>query len=137
MRKLLLCSSLLISLILVLQPSKSFSGGLNLEEAYTIYFLSESYVDQNNTPVEKWTLSDARPNPAKDHTWIHYTFPEDVQNAQITIRNLVGTTVHTENLIPGSDRFRLNTSDLANGIYIFSLIVDNQLVKSKRLVVAK
>jgi hypothetical protein len=137
MRKLLLYSILLFSLILVFQPNKGFSVGYNLEETYTTYLGSENYVDQNNTPVEKWKLSDARPNPAKDHTWIPFTLPDDVQNAQITIRNLVGTAVHTENLIPGSDRFRLNTSDLANGIYIYSLILDNQLVKSKRLVVAK
>jgi hypothetical protein len=137
MKTLILFFCLFFSLILVFQPNQGFPGGLNLEETLTTYFTSETYVDQNNTPVEKWKLSDARPNPAKDHTWIHYTLPDDAQNAQITIRNLVGTTVHTENLIPGNDRFRLNTSDLTNGIYIYSLILDNQLVKSKRLVVAK
>ncbi len=84
----------------------------------------------------EWRLNDARPNPARDHTWIDYHLPVGVQNAQIVVRNLLGNIVRTENLSMESERVRINTSSLSKGIYIYSLLIDNQVVKSKRLVVA-
>lgn len=84
----------------------------------------------------KWRLNEARPNPARDHTLIDYNLPAGVHNAQIVVRNLLGNLVHTENLSLGSGRARINTSGLSKGIYIYSLVIDNQVVQSKRLVVA-
>jgi hypothetical protein len=93
--------------------------------------------EANSSIIRNWSLSDARPNPAKDHTLIHFTLPEDFLSAQITIRNLVGTIVLNEQIAEGSDRISLNTQDLTNGIYIYSLVINNQTVKSKRLIIAK
>lgn len=81
-------------------------------------------------------LAEPQPNPARGHTWINYSVPAGSSNAQIVIRNLLGKSVHTENVSFGSDRVRINTQNLNNGIYIYSLIVDNRLLESKRLVVA-
>lgn len=93
--------------------------------------------EANNEIIRNWSLSDARPNPAKDNTMIHFTLPENYLSAQITIRNLVGTVVLSEQIAEGSDRISLNTQDLTNGIYIYSLVINNQTVKSKRLIIAK
>ena len=80
-------------------------------------------------------LSDPQPNPARGFTWINYSVPAGSSNAQIVVRNLLGKSVHTENINFGSNRVRINTQNLNNGIYIYSLIIDNQVVESKRLVV--
>jgi hypothetical protein len=85
--------------------------------------------------LTRWTLSDPQPNPARGHTWINYSLPAGSSNAQIVVRNLLGKSVHTENISFGSNRVRINTQNLNNGIYIYSLIIDNQVVESKRLVV--
>ncbi|MBW6478256.1 MAG: T9SS type A sorting domain-containing protein [Bacteroidales bacterium] len=85
--------------------------------------------------LARWSLSDPQPNPARGHTWINYSLPAGSSNAQIVIRNLLGKSVHTENISIGSDRVRINTQSLNNGIYIYSLIIDNQIVESKRLIV--
>jgi hypothetical protein len=84
---------------------------------------------------KSFLLSDPRPNPARGHTWIDYSVPAGTSNAQIVIRNLLGKSVLTENINFGSTRLRINTQNLNNGIYIYSLIIDNQIVESKRLVV--
>lgn len=108
-------------------------------ETVTITIIFDIDVASDITGFEtpgKWRLNDARPNPARDHTWIDYDLPVGVQNAQIVVRNLLGNLVHTENLSMGNERARINTSGLSNGIYIYSLVIDNQVVQSKRLVVA-
>jgi hypothetical protein len=84
---------------------------------------------------KRFHLSDPQPNPARGYTWIEYTVPPISSNSQIVIRNLLGKQVYTENLSYGDNRIRINTQQLNNGIYIYSLIVDNQVVESKRLVV--
>lgn len=80
-------------------------------------------------------LSDPQPNPARGFTWINYSVPAGTSNAQIVVRNLLGKSILTENINFGSNRVRINTQGLNNGIYIYSLIIDNQIVESKRLVV--
>ncbi|TVQ07195.1 MAG: T9SS C-terminal target domain-containing protein [Bacteroidetes bacterium] len=103
----------------------------------TVVFNIETPTSTGNILASStWKLKDARPNPARDHTWINYDLPFGVQNAQIVVRNLLGNLVHTESLSLGNERVRINTAGMSNGIYIYSLIIDNQVVQSKRLVVA-
>ena len=85
--------------------------------------------------ITRWSLSDPQPNPARGHTWINYSLPAGSSNAQIVVRNLLGKSVLTENIDFGSNRVRINTQNMNNGIYIYSLMIDNQVVESKRLVV--
>jgi len=97
-----------------------------------------SYLANNvsNPPESMVQLLDARPNPANAYTWIHYYLANTNQNAQLIIRNLVGTVVHSEILDSTADRVKINTSNFANGIYIYSLIIDQRPVSSKRLIIA-
>ncbi|GEM_PF-1164847 len=81
-------------------------------------------------------LADPQPNPARGFTWINYAVPAHKGNAQIVLRNLLGKQVHSENLDINGNRIRINTHNLTNGIYIYSLIIDSQVIESKRLVVA-
>ena len=52
------------------------------------------------------------------------------------IYNLQGIPVKKINITEkGKSEVQINTSDLKAGIYMYSLIVDNQLINSKRMVV--
>jgi len=115
----------------------SFTNYQTEQQGNTIQPPVTTPAEVNDLIIRNWSLSDARPNPAKDHTWIHFSLPENFLSAQITIRNLVGAVVLNEQIAAGSDRIRLNTQDLTNGIYIYSLVINNQTVKSKRLIIAK
>ncbi|MFN3554921.1 MAG: T9SS type A sorting domain-containing protein [Bacteroidales bacterium] len=100
---------------------------ITIDDATQVYF---------PPAITRWELRDARPNPARDHTVVGFAIPSGSRSAQLVVRNLVGNIVFTQNLEPNSTRTRINTQNLANGIYIYSLVIDNQVVSSKRLVVS-
>jgi hypothetical protein len=99
---------------------------------------SEESYPSTDTPFDDETirLEEASPNPARGSTWISYFIPQGTVNAKIVVRNLLGSVVKTEPIDVNANGVRLSTGDLNNGIYIFSLIINNQAIKSKRLVVA-
>ncbi len=82
------------------------------------------------------SLFDAYPNPARDHTWLNYALPGNTQNAEVVVRNLLGNVVLTQSLEGQKDRVKIDTGHLRNGIYIYSLVINNQVADSKRLVIA-
>jgi hypothetical protein len=101
---------------------------------------SEINNQTTNTPINElsWIaiLADARPNPARGSTWIGYTLPEKSQNVKLVVRNLLGSVVYDEIIDIDNHGFRLDVSNFNNGIYIYTLMISNNPVKSKRLVVA-
>lgn len=84
----------------------------------------------------QFSLFLASPNPAKGYTLIPYSIPNEILTAQIVLRNLLGSIVKTETIHSGTEKVRIDTSSLNNGIYIYSLVINNQPVESKRLVVS-
>jgi len=100
------------------------------------FVITEDATSVFQPDINKWSLSDAQPNPARGHTWINYSVPTHSSNARIVIRNLLGKEVYSQNLEINSNRVRIDTQRFTNGIYIYSLMIDNQIVESKRLVVA-
>lgn len=82
-------------------------------------------------------LGNASPNPAAGFTQISYELPRNAMQASLVVRNLVGNVVHTQHIDPANNRVQLDTSNFPNGIYIYSLTIDNQVIQTKRLVVAR
>lgn len=82
-------------------------------------------------------LSDLRPNPAREFTRVTVALPGRTTNARLMVRNLVGNLVLSHQLNNDEITVTLDTSELSNGIYIISLVANNQTLDSKRLVVAR
>lgn len=82
-------------------------------------------------------ISDPRPNPARDYTLFDYQLPPDTRNAKIIVRNLTGSVVREVSLDPAGSRMRLETSDMGNGIFLYSFVVNEQVILTKKLVVSK
>lgn len=90
-----------------------------------------------NSLISTLQLYDAVPNPAKAETSVSYYLPE-TSNATLSIYDLNGRLVKTLS-VPGNEGINtvsVNTSELANGDYLMSLL-SNKGIKSKRLVVLK
>lgn len=94
---------------------------------------SDTTLVGSETPVR---LKDAAPNPARGFTNISYSLPSDARSARIVVKNLLGNVVSNENISTDSQSLRLDTGNFSNGIYIYSLMINNQSVMSKRLVVS-
>lgn len=78
------------------------------------------------------------PNPYKGNTIIGFYLPDDSEDARIEIYNVDGKLLKTLPLLQsGEGKVQLNTDQFPEGIYVYSLVVNNKLVESKRMIVTK
>lgn len=93
---------------------------------------------ESNSSIDKpiAVLSQNTPNPSHGTTTIPVEISQYATSASIQIYNLQGIQVKKINVTEkGKSEVQINTSDLKAGIYMYSLIVDNQLINSRRMVV--
>lgn len=77
------------------------------------------------------------PNPAKGYTTINSFVPENIKKACIQFYNMMGSLVLRIPITSiGQNSIDVNTTELTNGVYMYSLIVDDCLIDTKRMVVA-
>lgn len=99
------------------------------------------YFEVNTVSVEDYSdariFSNAYPNPAKNMVSFDYNMPYSAQTASVAIYNMMGQEVIRQELNLGDSRVNINVSDLTDGVYFYSLIVNNQAVKTNKLVVSK
>lgn len=104
-------------------------------------------VNQDNT-VKEITLEYSKediavlfqnkPNPTSGMTTFGYYLPNSAQQARILFYSVDGSLIHQENLeAKGYNEIRLNTDLLSNGMFYYSLEVDNQKIDQKSFVVSK
>ena len=107
-----------------------------------LLFFSFSYAQEKDNSVIKknnatTTLTSvaASPNPLTIRTRITFKSSKN-QLVEFSVKNLVGKTVYGEriNAKNGMNSFIFNRNDLNNGMYIYSLQSDSEIV-SKRLVI--
>ena len=89
-------------------------------------------VEETNIP--QYFLSNVYPNPADAFAGISYSFPKSSQG-KIILRNLLGTTVQTQQLFSVAGRMTLNTANLSSGIYFCSLMVDGKITQTQKLII--
>ena len=80
-------------------------------------------------------FSNAYPVPASDVVNFDYRFNSNVSSAMVAVYNMMGQEVLRSNISSMSGKFSLNVSDLADGVYFYSLIVNGKTEKSNKLVV--
>lgn len=81
------------------------------------------------------SLSTNQPNPFSKTTSISYVVPTTAEQAQLRITQLNGQIVKQYSLSTGAGQIDLNSQQLGKGTYIYSLIVNHQLVASQQMVV--
>ena len=83
--------------------------------------------------VQNASLTSAYPNPAGANASFSYSVLSG--SAAVVVRNVLGSTVLSESLSSGSGKFTINTANLADGIYFYSLVVDGKISQTKKLIV--
>ena len=81
-------------------------------------------------------FSNAYPVPASYVVNFDYNFASSV-NAEIAIYNMMGQEVLRNDINGVSGKASINVSDLADGVYFYSLIVNGKTEKSSKLVIIK
>lgn len=82
-------------------------------------------------------LSQCAPNPFKEKTVIAYTVPSESSSATIYIYNLNGQQLKKYALSKGSGNIVINGDELIPGVYLYSLIIDNKEVSSKKMILTE
>jgi hypothetical protein len=94
-------------------------------------------------PTTNIQLTDAQlfpnqPNPFGDRTLIRYFIPEKANIAEIKITNLEGQLIRSiplETMGPG--QVQIDATNLSAGMYLYSLLVDGQLIATEKMVLGK
>lgn len=88
-------------------------------------------------PAETVKFSDAYPNPAVSKVNVDYSIDAKFGKASIVISNMLGSKVEEISLTEPAGTARIMISDMLNGIYFYSLVVDGQVAGTGKFVVKK
>ena len=80
-------------------------------------------------------FSNAYPNPANTQTSFDYLFYYEFKDAEIIISTLLGSTVKNVKLQDIEGKVTINTSDLKDGVYFYSLMLNGKIATAKKLIV--
>ena len=84
------------------------------------------------------SLGQNKPNPFGKATSIAVSVPEDVRTAFLYVYNLNGNKVAQVDISArGTSSVTLSASNLSDGMYLYSLIVDGKVVETRRMIVEK
>ncbi len=83
------------------------------------------------------SISEIYPNPANYSVNIDYQLTTKVNTARVKIFNLLGSTVKEAIMERGSHNLKLDVSDLNNGIYFYSVLINGDIYKTKKLVIQR
>lgn len=85
--------------------------------------------------MERVVLDQNVPNPFAEQTIINYYLPQNVQRAQMLFYDHNGRLINTFDLNgTGAGQLQVFANDLSNGIYQYVLVVDGEIMESKKMV---
>jgi hypothetical protein len=97
---------------------------------------SEGTTDVDAVSGRSAALYQNAPNPASGYTDIRYTLPDNTASAFIYIFDMQGK-LHKTYTADKSGVLQLKVSDLKAGIYTYGLVVDGNLIGTKKLIITK
>jgi hypothetical protein len=77
------------------------------------------------------------PNPVRKETTISFNLPASALQSELHLTDQKGLQVRKFRLSNGQTQQRIDATELANGTYFYSLVVDGELVETRQLVVQK
>ena len=101
--------------------------------------LSGDKTDSPTTATETAELYQNAPNPFSESTEIGYALPSNIKSAKMVLHTTAGQLLKTYALPlePGMNRLTIEGGSLTPGMYTYSLVVNNQVVGTKRMVVTE
>lgn len=90
-----------------------------------------------NTAAKNNVLYQNTPNPFKEQTIIRFSLADDVRDASICIFDMTGKTLKKIPISSGMDSISIGGSELSEGMFLYSLIVNGQVIDTKRMVITK
>jgi hypothetical protein len=90
---------------------------------------------ENSTTI---LLEQNVPNPFAESTTIHYFIPENIKYAQLIFSDNFGRSIKTMDIeAAGAGTVKVYASNLSQGTYTYSLVVDGKVVETKKMICVK
>lgn len=97
-----------------------------------------SYDTENFSSVGKSNvLYQNKPNPFKGQTTIRFSLADNVQNAYICIYDMTGKQLRKLPVSSADEQVVINSYELGEGLFLYSLIVNGSEIDTKRMVISK
>ena len=88
--------------------------------------------------VENAQLFDNVPNPFSSNTEIKFKIPEKANAGRLIIHDMQGVELLSFNIRQkGFGSITINGSELRAGMYLYTLLVDNEIINTKRMLLTK
>ena len=79
----------------------------------------------------------AIPNPASIDVAVSYQLPKEVISGTLQVIDITGRVMYKTEVINSLNQVYINTKEWANGMYYYSLIVNNQVIATKTIIINK
>ncbi|MAE09468.1 MAG: hypothetical protein CL661_12040 [Bacteroidetes bacterium] len=80
-------------------------------------------------------VSELYPNPATNYVVIDYNMPAEVKKASVKIVNLLGSVVKEQKIDARNNKMKLDIFDLNGGVYFYSINVNDEIYRTKKLII--
>jgi hypothetical protein len=77
------------------------------------------------------------PNPFNEQTTIRFSLADDTRDASICIFDMTGKMLKKQSISSGDSSIRVNGWELGEGMFLYSLIVNSQVIDTKRMLISK
>ncbi|MEO0041937.1 MAG: hypothetical protein RL329_1385 [Bacteroidota bacterium] len=91
----------------------------------------------NSKRVETVKLEQNRPNPTASIALIAYEMPQTMNQGNLIITDLTGKMIQNITLENNHADVTVDVSNMADGIYVYSLVVKGEVLASKKMMVQK
>jgi hypothetical protein len=82
-------------------------------------------------------VSEVYPNPATSTVSLNYQLTPQVDQADVKVYNVLGAMVKEAELDRGNGKLSMNIADLKNGVYFYSVLVNGDVYKTKKLIIQR
>jgi hypothetical protein len=98
---------------------------------------SNPILNQESLEAERFSfliLGQNQPNPFSEQTLIPYTLPENAKQAELLFFNNEGKIIDTMKLLAKQGTVAVLGSNLSNGTYMYTLVIDGVPVTTKKMI---
>lgn len=117
-----------------------FVNAENIRETFMVgarYSVSNPDTKIDEFDYKEIKLSDVYPNPSSRIAQLDYQFNNPRVKAKITINSFIGNPIAEYDLDPERSTLLINVSEFKEGIYFYTLFLDNKNIVTKKLQIKK